>query len=742
MTKQTSVRSGAGRATPRSCGQEAGRSHRPERSRFAPFIVSLAAALSACGGDEAAFAPGETHVTAAGHELFEDTGDLERIRERGTLRVLVPSTEEAFLPRRGSPRAVDRELVRSFAQANELDIQFILVPEHGRLLRMLRRGLGDVAAAQLTVTESRSQVVDFTWPLASADEILVGQAGTEDLPRTVEELNGREVHVRGGSSYFETLQAIVANEAPGLEIVPVPEEVDTETIVYQVSVGVRPLTVVDSHLLEDIEAYNDGIERLATLEEGRQIAWAVRVVNPDLRSALDAFLVERALLPETEERFTGDLDGIRERGVLRVLTRNNAVTYFLHRGQPEGFDYTLARMLADSLGVRLEMVVPPSRDLLIPWLLEGRGDVIAASMTVTPERAEQVAFSEPYMHVDEFLVGPAEGPRYERVQDLAGAQVHVRPQSSYYETLRELELDVEVVEAPQEMETEQLIGQVARGEIPLTVADGHILQVERTYRDDIEPLFALTGELGEEMPDPARIGLEGQRAIGFAVRPDAVELLGAIDRFVEDAHRSTDYNVARERYFQQRRTARVGSGVDEAEDGRLSPYDGLIQRYAGQYGFDWRFMAALAYQESQFDPQARSWAGAVGLFQLMPSTARALGFENLMDPEASIHAGTLYLHSHMTRLEPGLPFEERLRFALASYNAGRGHLEDARRLAVEKGLDPDAWFENVEEAMLLLMQPEYYRRARNGYVRGSEPVAYVAQIEDRYSTYVQILPPM
>ena len=151
-------------------------------------------------------------------------------------------------------------------------------------------------------------------------------------------------------------------------------------------------------------------------------------------------------------------------------------------------------------------------------------------------------------------------------------------------------------------------------------------------------------------------------------------------------------------------------------------------------------MVAQAFQESGFDPDAESWVGARGLFQVLPSTALELGFEDLYDPATGIHAGIKYLNLMIERLDARVPLKHRLRFALAAYNAGWGHLEDARRLAEEKGWDRNKWFGHTERAMLLLREPEYYTRSRHGYVRGFEPVNYVSEIQNRYEHYVTLVP--
>jgi membrane-bound lytic murein transglycosylase F len=681
-------------------------------------------------GEEYALAPEEGEADAdADAAIVPAFDDLPGIQQRGVLRVLVQGSGEEYLPRAGMPATHDRDLIRELADRRGLTLQLVLVDAFDQLIPMLLAGKGDVIAANLTATEARARQVDFTRPVAVVKEVVVGRKGAPDLPRTVDALKGRSVHVRPSSPFAESLARLKARVPDlDLKVVDAPETMDQEELAYRVGQGELPLTVLDSHTLQAVLAYNDRIEPLLPIAEGRQKAWAVRQKSPLLRAALDAFLVEKALTSHTGERFTGDLEGIRRRGVLRVLTRNNPVTYFLYQGEPMGWDYTMARMLASSLGVRLEMVVPPSHDLLIPWLLEGRGDAIAASYTVTPERAEQVAFSAPYLTVDELLVQRRAGPKVGAVEELRGKRVHVRRSSAYYRTLLRLKEalgELEIVEEPEDVETEELIDRVGRGEIPFTVSDSHILGVELAFRRDVEGAFPLSPE---------------KKALAFAFRKQSPHLRAHADAFVRRIYRGLEYNLAKKRYFESKRTVALAQQPAPGEGGRLSPYDNLIRKYAARYGLDWRLLAAQAYQESRFDPHAQSWAGAHGLFQVMPRTGRELGFTRLSDPEQSTHAGVKYMARLIGQFDPKLPFRQRVRFALAAYNAGYGHVQDARRLARERGLDPDRWFGNVEKAMLLLEKPRYHQRAKHGYCRGSEPVRYVSEIQNRYDNYVKLFP--
>ncbi len=660
--------------------------------------------------------------------------DLPRILQRGFLRVIVPTLGEDGLARRGSHFATERDMAEKFAEELGVELELILVRNHDELIPSVEKGYGDIIAAQLTATPERKNRVAFTHSMATVNEWLVTRKGIDEPPLALGDLGGREIHVRRSSSYYQTLTALDKDRESKLHIVPVDESLDTESIVFEVSEGKRPLTVVDSHLLESIETYNDEVERLFVLSEGRELGWAVRKDNPELRGAADAFLMARFVTAHRDEPSTGDLDDIKRRGSIRVLTRNNPVNYFLYRGQAMGFDYELARLAARQLDVRLEMIVPPRQDLLVPWLLEGRGDVIAASFAITPERKKSVEFSRPYLYADVVVVQrKGENPPLRTPGDLRGKSVHVKRSSGYYEKLVSLREQVgpfEIVEASEDLETCQLIGLVGDGLIPLTVADSHFLQAEMARRDDVEAAFSLSGNPNDQ----------GEKSIAFGVRPDNPDLKAFFNRFVKDTYRGVEYNLARQRYFVSRPSKGSETLPRLSDEGRLSPYDDVIKKYARRYRLDWRLMAAQAYQESRFEPEVKSWAGARGLFQIMPRTAMELGFRDVEHPEAGIHAGVKYMSHLVSRFESSVPLKHRVRFALAAYNAGWGHLRDARRLAAQQGWDRDKWFGHTEKAILLLEQPRFYSRAQHGYCRGSETVSYVSQIQLRYDHYAAIVP--
>ena len=234
--------------------------------------------------------------------------------------------------------------------------------------------------------------------------------------------------------------------------------------------------------------------------------------------------------------------------------------------------------------------------------------------------------------------------------------------------------------------------------------------------------------------------LAPQRPLVMATRPKATQLAHAVDDFLNQSLKGLDYALLKKRYFEENRALAEARSLDARGGGQLSPFDGLFRTHASKNGLDWRLLASQAFQESRFAPHAKSWSGAVGLFQLMPATAAELGVKRRESPEESIRAGSEYLRRLSTRVDTRLDLRQRIRFALAAFNCGLGHVEDAQRLALELHLDPTRWFGQTEKAMLMLEKPAFYRRARHGYFRATESVKYVTEIQDRYDDYVKLFP--
>jgi membrane-bound lytic murein transglycosylase F len=265
---------------------------------------------------------------------------------------------------------------------------------------------------------------------------------------------------------------------------------------------------------------------------------------------------------------------------------------------------------------------------------------------------------------------------------------------------------------------------VSSGKYKAAMVDEHLLDIE----------------LAKAVPVRSAYVLEEVVPHAIALRKRNPELKRALDAFVKRMYKSEFYNLTYNKYFKSRRSVqRLARGrVIDALKGQISPYDKLVRKYAERYGFDWRLVTAQMYQESKFNPKAKSHVGARGLMQLMPRTAKAMGVKNVSDPANSIKGGIKYLDWLRDRFEAKLPIPDRLWFTLASYNAGAGHVQDARRLASRLGHDSNRWFGHTEEAMLLLSKKKYAKKARYGYVNGREPVNYVRDIRQRFEAYIDL----
>ncbi len=654
---------------------------------------------------------------------YVETGDLPQIHAHGQLRLLVPRRligDE--LVRRGQPGGTELELAREFARKVELAPAVVYVDNRDDLIPLLLAGKGDVIVAHLTVTPVRAKEIAFTTPVGIVHEQVVTRAEDKGLDRPAK-LTGRRVALHRSSLHWETLSQL-KSQYPGIESELVPEEVDTETILQRVALGVHDLTIAYSDVVTEVLSYQDRLRVAFDLARNRLVAWGVRADAHRLRAALDSFLIGARVAELEAGSYHADLPAIKGRRVLRVLTQNHPATYFIWRGELLGFEYELVREFARRQGLRVEVIVPPTWADLIPWLEQGRADLIAASMTVTEERKRKnIRFSRPYHYVREMVVARADDT-LGSAAELKGRTLVVSPATSYWESLSRLrgegtEFALEAASAG--LTTDELIHKVAQGEYDLTVADSHLLAIALTWHSDVKAAFPLT--------EP--------RPHAWAVTPDKRKLLEAINAYLESIERSTFYNLTYRKYFENPRAMRQHVEFRAVRSGQLSPYDEIVRRYAQRYGFDWRLIVAQMYQESRFDPDARSWADAQGLLQVLPRTAHELGFSNLKDPATGIHAGVKYIAWLRDRFAGEISKPEGVWFGLAAYNAGYGHVSDARQLAGEIGLDRNRWFGHVERAMLLLSRPEYHRRVRFGYVQGQQPVHYVREIKARYDAYAR-----
>lgn len=655
-----------------------------------------------------------------------ETGDLEALLERGTLRVVVPGTAygEPALPRQGSPVAQQRELAEAFAASLGLKLELVPAFRLREMLPLLEQGRADIIAANLTITEERRERVDFSLAIDQVHEVVL-VAAEDPTVAAIEDLAGRRVMVDRDASFWQTVTAL-REQHPDIHLLPTPDHFDDESTLDMIVAGEVHATVRDSNIAEMYLSYRDDLRVALALGERQAIAWAVRRDTPALLAALNRFLTTEQLTRPREAVFTADLPELQERRRLRILLPNTAASYFLWRGELVGFEYELARQFAKEQGLRLEVVVPPRRAVALDWLEEGRVDVVGGFLEPDGVRdARPVAFTHAWHQAQPYVVSRAEQDTLEDWEQLAGSTVAAVADAVLWDELDRLSAlhGFELVALPDTGgDIEEAISDLVQGRFDYAVLEEHLLAVELARRDDIRRQFPAGA--------PA--------AHAWATREADQALLAALDEFFRKEHRSTLYNILYRRYFQD--TGRIRRQQDERVrgTGQLSPWDDLVHRHVEPFDFDWRLIVAQMYQESRFDPAAQSPMGAIGLMQIMPRTGEQMGVTDLEDPEENVRAGILYLDWVRQRFSEDLPLSERVWFTLAAYNAGLGHVMDARRLAAQKGWDPDRWFDHVENAMLLLSQHKYYSQARHGYARGSEPVAYLQRISARYTAYASL----
>jgi len=278
------------------------------------------------------------------------------------------------------------------------------------------------------------------------------------------------------------------------------------------------------------------------------------------------------------------------------------------------------------------------------------------------------------------------------------------------------------------LDTDDIIQMVVDGEIKYTVADNHIASINASYYPELD----------------IKVPVSFSQRISWATRNTSPELLGAVNEWLKLIKRTSDYNVIYQKYFTNTRDfrKRVNSEFYSLNKGKISKYDKLIKKYAEQLNWDWRLVSSLIYQESQFNPEVKSWVDAQGLMQLMPATAAELGVENISDPEENIKGGTEYLNQLWKRWDIIPDSIQRIKFAMASYNCGYYHVKDARNLTKKHQLNENLWDDNVELYVLKLSSSEFFNDpvVYYGYVRGIEPVTYVSEIFERYEHYRKFIP--
>ena len=435
--------------------------------------------------------------------------------------------------------------------------------------------------------------------------------------------------------------------------------------------------------------------------------------------------------PTLSQPWLGDLEGMIERGEIRLLTTFSLGIYFIDRGRQRGTVVEVAAELEKFVKKRLGkaarnlkvVIIPVRRDQLLPFLAKGYGDLATAYLKVTPRRLKLVDFSEPFTNKERqhVITGPA-SPNVIHLDELSGKEVVVHEDSSYYESLTELNERFREQERPEinitlsdpRLETEDILEMVHAGLLPITVADGF-----RTR---------LWTKVFDKLKAPEDLVLKADGEVAVAIRKNSPRFKALVDDFMRNFKEGMKIpNIIIQRYRDNVDWIRPALKREPFE--RLQEIEGLFRKYGARYGFDWLLLASFAYQESRLDQRARSPVGAVGIMQVLPSTAqdRRVGIKDIEKLENNIHAGTKYLSVLRDRYfaDEALDSDQRAFFIMAGYNAGPNRINRLRKKAAERKLDPNRWFNNVELVVAAKV--------------GREPVQYVGNIYKYYIAFKRAL---
>jgi len=442
------------------------------------------------------------------------------------------------------------------------------------------------------------------------------------------------------------------------------------------------------------------------------------LVSPAAISAEDPdeFIQEWQL----DEKWKGDFDGMVKRRKIRVLVAYNKLMFFFDKGRIRGVSYDAFREFENYINKKLKtgsrkikvIFLPVPRDKLLPWLAEGRGDIASANLTITAERREVIDFSRPaFKNVSEILVSRV-NITVKNLDDLSGREIHVRPSSSYHEHLLRLNKSfkkkgkppVKIIAASEYLEDSDLLEMVNAGLIPMIVVDDH----KAKFWTQIFTKIKLH-------PD---IVINSGGSIGWAIRKDSPKLKKIVDEFVRKNQKGTLLgNILFKRYLEDNQWARDALGPREQK--KFEALVALFQKYSSQYDFDFLKIAALAYQESQLDNSRRSHVGAIGIMQMLPSTAadKNVNIQHIEKLENNIHAGTKYLRFLRDRYfsDPAIDTLNQNLFTFAAYNAGPAKIQQTRTQTRKAGLDPNVWFGNVEVVVAKKVSRETVQYVSNIY---------------------------
>lgn len=427
------------------------------------------------------------------------------------------------------------------------------------------------------------------------------------------------------------------------------------------------------------------------------------------------------------------IDNVTMTNKLRVIMDYNSINYFIYRGRPMGFQYELIKRFADYIGVDLEITVSNNLKESFDLLDENKHHLLATNLTNTSYRNKRYILTEPIDETKQVVVQrkTKDSSYYiSNINNLHSKTIYIKGNSGYLDALKTIEkehnLKIDIIPYDK-FNTEDLIRLVSLGKIDYTISDYNIAYINSKYYNNLD----LSLEICEN------------KNLSWALNKKSIYLAQELNKWIKQFKRTATYRIIHNKYYKSNRAVKIfHSSYYYLNTGKISNYDTIIKKKSQNINWDWKLLASLIYQESKFDPEAQAWTGAYGLMQVMPETAETFKIEDYEDPTNNIEAGTRYIKYLNSTFKKHLTdTTDIVKFVLAAYNVGAGHVFDARRLATKYGKNPDKWDNNTDFFLLNKSNPTYYKDplSRNGYCRGSEPYNFVYEIIDRYNHYNNII---
>ena len=647
----------------------------------------------------------------------QKSSDLGAIHERGTLRILIQKRDDdCFISKK------EKLLIEEFANTQGLKIHWSFVHNEWELVTELITGSVDVVVGQnQSLASGLHNKINFTHAWTAASYKIVQRRDNSRINR-VQDLTGRHVAAYKTSSVWNYLVELSRTQI-GMTLQEIPKFDSYRKTLERVKTAQYDLAVVNSLFIDQYLTANNELQTSLNISDERNMAWAVRSDAKELRNALNQYLNQQYHTHNVAPTYIDDLSAIKNRGYLRIITNANPEHYYLNNGNLNGFEYELLREFASNNQMRVDVVIAQSKEEMFKLLQEGKGDVIAASLATNfLEHDDSLQYTRPYDYASPVVIGRKKDQSIFDVRSLVGKRISVsrdNPYWNYISQLKEQGIDFELIEADTE-DIATIMLQVAVGIYDLTIAGSHQIRFGRMKELGLDTKFVLFEPLAHR----------------WVVRNDSDQLHNALNEFIKREYRGVTYNLLHAKYFEQSKQTPSEDQLVKVDS--LSPYDEEAKHYSTKYGFDWRLIIALMFQESRFNPNANSYAGAKGVMQLTKETAKLMGLNDTKNVEKSIDAGVRYLNYLRGKFDNSIILHDRMWFAVAAYNSGYTRLKRARKLAEKMGLDKDKWFKNVELAMLLMAKPYKKNGKKIRDCRCGQTVVYVREIRTRYFNYIRL----